>query len=180
MNGRQAKFVQEYLIDMNATQAAIRAGYSERTAYSQGQRLLKDAEVQEAVNKAKAERLERTHFDQDQVLREVSVLAFSDIRNYVVNEDGSLGLAEGAPDQAMRAVSSVKQRSRVFRDGTIERSVEFRLWDKPAIVKLAAAHFGIPQERVHNFTWDLSQATDEQLERIAAGEDPLRVMGGTR
>lgn len=48
---KQFKFVQEYLIDMNATQAAIRAGYSEKTAYSQGQRLLKKGEVQDLLNK---------------------------------------------------------------------------------------------------------------------------------
>ena len=48
---KQSKFVQEYLIDMNATQAAIRAGYSENTAYSQGQRLLKKDEVQRQLEK---------------------------------------------------------------------------------------------------------------------------------
>lgn len=49
MNKRQQLFVEEYIIDRNATQAAIRAGYSERTAYSQGQRLLKHVEVQPAI-----------------------------------------------------------------------------------------------------------------------------------
>lgn len=49
MNARQKLFVEEYLKDLNATQAAIRAGYSERTAYSQGQRLLKKVEIQNAV-----------------------------------------------------------------------------------------------------------------------------------
>lgn len=52
MNKRQERFVTEYLIDLNATQAAIRAGYSERTARSQGQRLLTKADIQEAVQKA--------------------------------------------------------------------------------------------------------------------------------
>ena len=51
LNEKQKKFVQEWLIDRNATQAAIRAGYSEKTAYSQGQRLLKKVEIQEYRDK---------------------------------------------------------------------------------------------------------------------------------
>ena len=49
MNKRQERFVLEWLRDMNATKAAIRAGYSERTAYSIGQRLLKNVEIQTAI-----------------------------------------------------------------------------------------------------------------------------------
>ena len=49
---KQARFVEEYLVDLNATQAAIRAGYSAKTAYSQGQRLLSHVEVRRAIQKA--------------------------------------------------------------------------------------------------------------------------------
>lgn len=49
MNAKQRRFAEEYLKDLNATQAAIRAGYSERTAYSQGQRLLKHVEVKNTI-----------------------------------------------------------------------------------------------------------------------------------
>lgn len=55
MNARQTRFVTEYLIDFNATQAAIRAGYSEKTAYSIGQRLLKNVEIKNAINKVREE-----------------------------------------------------------------------------------------------------------------------------
>ncbi len=57
MNARQRKFADEYLIDCNATQAAIRAGYNEKTAYSQGQRMLKNVEVKEYID----EQLEALH-----------------------------------------------------------------------------------------------------------------------
>ena len=50
LNDRQGLFVSEYIKDMNATQAAIRAGYSKKTAYSQGQRLLKNVEIKKAVD----------------------------------------------------------------------------------------------------------------------------------
>lgn len=63
LSAKQRLFVSEYLIDLNATQAAIRAGYSEKTAYSQGQRLLKHVEVQAAIEAAKTERLERTEIN---------------------------------------------------------------------------------------------------------------------
>ncbi len=55
---RQARFVEEYLLDLNATQAAIRAGYSKKTAYSQGERLLRNVEVAAAVAEAKSARSE--------------------------------------------------------------------------------------------------------------------------
>ena len=68
LNVKQQTFVAEYLIDLNATQAAIRAGYSEATAYSQGQRLLKHVEVAALIQKAMDERSERTEITADYVL----------------------------------------------------------------------------------------------------------------
>lgn len=75
LTGKQARFVAEYLIDLNATQAAIRTGYSAKTAYSQGQRLLKDVEVAAAIAAALATRSERTEITQDMVLRELWAIA---------------------------------------------------------------------------------------------------------
>ena len=65
LTDKQKRFVEEYLVDLNATQAAIRAGYSEQTAYSIGQRLLKKEAIQQAQNK----RSERTQITQDEVIR---------------------------------------------------------------------------------------------------------------
>lgn len=70
MTPKQEAFVAEYLIDLNATQAAIRAGYSEATAYSSGQRLLKDVEVAKHLATAKAERAIECGIDAAWVLRE--------------------------------------------------------------------------------------------------------------
>ena len=71
MTAKQDRFVEEYLCDLNATQAAIRAGYSKKTAYSQGQRLLKKVEMAEAIAEGQAERSERTEVTQDYVLAEI-------------------------------------------------------------------------------------------------------------
>ncbi|MEQ2653652.1 terminase small subunit [Desulfovibrio piger] len=71
LTDKQAAFVREYLVDLNATQAAIRAGYSERTAYSVGQRLLKNVEIQRAVAAAQAKRARRVEIKAEDVLRGV-------------------------------------------------------------------------------------------------------------
>ena len=62
------RFVEEYLVDLNATQAAIRAGYSKKSAHSQGARLLKDVEIADRIATAQAERSERVKVDQDYVV----------------------------------------------------------------------------------------------------------------
>lgn len=80
---QQARFVEEYLIDLNATQAATRAGYSEDTAYSQGGRLLKHVEVGKAIADAVAERSVRTKVTADRVLTELARIGFGDIRSVV-------------------------------------------------------------------------------------------------
>lgn len=67
MNAKQRKFADEYLIDCNATQAAIRAGYNEKTAYSQGQRTLKNVEVKAYID----EQLERLHNEKTADAQEV-------------------------------------------------------------------------------------------------------------
>ena len=68
MTDKQQAFVNEYLIDLNATQAAIRAGYSKKTARSQGQRLLTYADIAAATEVATKERAERTQVSQDEVI----------------------------------------------------------------------------------------------------------------
>ena len=78
LNPKQQLFVQEYLVDMNATQAAIRAGYSEATAHSQGPRLLEHAEVRKEIEKGQAERAARIQINAQWVLEkavEVHTLA---------------------------------------------------------------------------------------------------------
>lgn len=78
MTPKQARFVDEYLIDLNATQAAIRAGYSAKTAEVQGSRLLRDAKVQAAISARQTLRSERTEITQDRVLEELWAIATAD------------------------------------------------------------------------------------------------------
>lgn len=76
---KHVRFVQEYLIDLNATQAAIRAGYSAKTAEQQGPRLLGNAGIAKAIFEAEQRRSARTEIAADAVLHELSAVGFSDI-----------------------------------------------------------------------------------------------------
>lgn len=76
---RRARFAEEYSVDMNATRAAKAVGYSEKTAYSTGQRLLSNAEVIAAIEKQRAKLSERTTISAERVLAEIASLAFADI-----------------------------------------------------------------------------------------------------
>lgn len=89
LNDKQVRFVGEYLIDLNATQAAIRAGYSAKTAYSSGQRLLKNVEVQRQITAAQARRSERTKIDADWVLTRLAAEAVADLSE-IYADDGTL------------------------------------------------------------------------------------------
>ena len=79
---KQKRFVAEYLVDLNATQAAIRAGYSEKTAGQIGEQNLKKLEIQEALQKAIKDRENRTEITQDKVLDELGKVAFSKAADY--------------------------------------------------------------------------------------------------
>ncbi|PCI54147.1 MAG: terminase [Alphaproteobacteria bacterium] len=89
LNDKQTRFCEEYIIDLNATQAAIRAEYSERTAYSQGQRLLKNVEAQELITELKASRSERTKIDADWLLKRLAEEAEADVAD-LYSENGGL------------------------------------------------------------------------------------------
>lgn len=80
---KQKRFVEEYLIDLNATQAAIRAGCSQRTARQIGEENLSKPDIFFAVQEAQAKRSERTEITQDMVLQELAKIGFSDIRKIV-------------------------------------------------------------------------------------------------
>ncbi len=79
LTAKQAKFVSEYIKDLNATQAAIRSGYSAKTAYSQGQRLLKNVEVKLAIGKLSEKAFDRNEISVDRILQETAKIAFLDI-----------------------------------------------------------------------------------------------------
>ena len=74
LNDKQSKFIDEYMIDLNATQAAIRAGYSEKTAYSQGQRLLKKVEIKAELKKRQGKASEVAGVTRDEIIADLKAI----------------------------------------------------------------------------------------------------------
>jgi phage terminase small subunit len=147
---RQVRFVDEYLLDLVAAAAAVRAGYRAKSADRQAWRLLRNARVQAAIAERQRQRAERTGVDQVRVLNELELLAFSDLTHYRIDDRGRVTLAPGAPAEAMRALRSIKQRVRVTGKGKhreVIQEIELQLWDKVQPLKLAGQHVGLFAER---------------------------------
>ena len=104
---RQEQFVAEYLVDLNATQAAIRAGYSEKTARQQGARLLSNVYIQAAIAQARQEQQQRTQVTADSVVKEAALIAFADARELVQHVVGSCRHCHGEGFKFQRTVSEM-------------------------------------------------------------------------
>lgn len=144
LNEKQARFVEEYLVDLNATQAAIRAGYSEKTARTQGQRLLTNADIQAAVSEAQKTRSARTQITQDRVIQEIARLGLSDIRG-AFSVGGSLLPPSEWSDDLSAAVASIEvdQRKEPGEDGEHYTVTKLKLWDKNAALEKLCKHLGL-------------------------------------
>lgn len=145
MTRKQDRFVKEYLIDLNATQAAIRAGYSPKTANEQGARLLANVSVQEAIAKAMAERSKRTGISQDRVIQELARIAFVNPQNVIDSEDASV--REDATEDDLACIQSVKVKTMSGEKGSsVER--EIKLNDKMKALELLGKHLGMFKDKV--------------------------------
>lgn len=145
MTKKQKLFVEEYLIDLNATQAAIRAGYSAKTAQEQASRLLSNVMVQESIARAMAERSKRTGINQDRVIQELARIAFVNPQNVIDSEDASV--REDATEDDLACIQSVKVKTMSGEKGSsIEREV--RLNDKMKALELLGKHLGMFKDKL--------------------------------
>lgn len=149
LNPKQLRFIDEYLVDCNGTQAVIRAGYATRGADVQATRLLADARIAAELVRRGIERSAKTGLEIDAVLQELAVLSFSDVRNFRLGSDGELALREGVPDDAWRAVASVEYKIRKIGELETERTIRFKLWDKNAALEKAMKYLGLLKEGAH-------------------------------
>jgi phage terminase small subunit len=104
LTAKQQRFVDEYLIDLNATQAAIRAGYSKKTADQQASRLLTNVKVGEYLAKRRNDLQGRVEISQDMVLRELAKIGFSDIRKVVRWGETMVSMVDGEEGEAEEMV----------------------------------------------------------------------------
>lgn len=109
LNPKQQRFVDEYLVDLNATQAAIRAGYSPNTAAEQGYDHLRKPQIQLAIEKARREQQERTGITADRVLREIAAVALADARELVEVKTGCCRCCYGEGHKYQRTVGEMNR-----------------------------------------------------------------------
>jgi phage terminase small subunit len=135
---KQQRFADEYLVDLNACQAAIRAGYSPRSARSQGYRLLTNDDIQELIQKGAAERSKRCEVDADRVLTEAARLAFSDMRDFISWGPNGVTLrpSDELSDDAAACISEIVETR--TKDGA--RTIRFKLHDKKGSLELVGKH----------------------------------------
>ena len=142
INNKQKLFVDEYLKDLNATQAAIRAGYSAKTAYAIGDKLLKKTEVQQALTVAMSRREKRTHITQDRVLQELARLAFFDPRK-MFHGDGSPKAIHELDDDTAAAISGLDVVNVGNSEIGIGQVLKYKIADKGAALANAMRHLGM-------------------------------------
>ena len=145
LTGKQKRFVEEYLIELNATQAAIRAGYSPNTAKDIGCENLAKPNIRACIDKEIAERSKRTGINQDRVIRELARLAFVNANDVIDMEEATL--KDGATEDDTAAIASVKVKSIPTKEGEgIER--EIKLTDKLKALELLGKHLGMFKDKV--------------------------------
>lgn len=145
MTAKQKRFVEEYLIDLNATQAAIRAGYSPGTAGSIGNENLKKPEIRARIDKAMAERSKRIGINQDRVLYELAKLAFVNPADVINFEEATIRSDATAEDLA--CIQSVKVKTMSGDKGDMTER-EVRMYDKKAALELLGKHLGMFRDKV--------------------------------
>lgn len=160
---KQKVFVEEYLIDLNATQAAIRAGYSPDTAQEQSSRLLSNVMVKAAVDKAMAERSRRTGVNADRVLLELAKIGFANITD-VVDVD-TAKVREDAKEEDLACIQSIKIKPTEY--GT-ER--EIKMYDKKAALVDIGKHLGMFKDKL-----ELSGGLENEKTKL---DDLLQQMRG--
>lgn len=151
LTAKQKKFVEEYLIDLNATQAAIRAGYSTESAKEIGCENLTKPNIKTEIDKAMAERSRRTGISQDRVLRELAKIAFVNPGD-VINLNQAT-VKSDAKEEDLAAIASVKIKNIPTEDGEITER-EIKLCDKLKALDLLGKHLGI---------YDKKDAEDKNL-----------------
>lgn len=158
---RQSLFSNEYLVDFNAKQATIRAGYSARTAEQQGCKLLSMVKVQEKIAELTAERSSENKATIERIIKELCAIAFTKLTDIVyVNDQGKATVKPTAEltDAQQRAIESISQT---------QYGVKIKMHDKTKAIELLGRHLGMWLDRVEVNKGDkASSLTEDQLRAI--------------
>ena len=170
LTNKQKKFIDEYLVDLNATQAAIRAGYKEKAAYRTGAENLRKPQIQEEIQKRMQERQQRTEVTQDMVVKELAAIAFSRATDYVeIRSNGVCSTVVIKPttdlsDQQIRAISGIKEGA---------NGIEIKLNDKEKALELLGRHLGMWNDKLDIKT----PAIDDSIQEMEEYFEQLKESG---
>ena len=151
LNAKQERFVAEYVANPNASEAARRAGYSQKTAYSIGQRLLKHVEVKAAIDAGLQQLHSRIELSAERTRQEIARVAYGDIRK-LVDDAGNLRPLQDLDDHTAATVASVEVRTE--RDPEDESKVttvtKVKTWDKMRALDMAGRYHGMFKDRIEH------------------------------
>jgi len=163
---KQARFVEEYLVDANGKAAAIRAGYSPKTAEVQASRLLRSPKVRVPFEDAMQARSKRTEVTADRVVTEYAMISFANMRDYWPRTGETIDLQRLDRDRTA-AVKEIIIDEFVDQAGTLHRRTRLKLHDKRAALDSLARHLGMFVDRsVHEATFEhrvLMMTSEERL-----------------
>jgi len=162
---KQERFVAEYLIDYNATKAAIRAGYSKKTARVQAAQLLAKLNIARAFTESQKRITERLELTAENVLEEIRRVAFCDSRAFFTAKGELKSIAKLDPEQGSALAGfEVIIKNAEAGDGKTDKVHRIKLWDKTRALEMAAKYFGLLQERVDH-TGEIAFRWQEPNER---------------
>lgn len=179
LSGKQKAFIAEYLVDLNAKQAAIRAGYSKKTAAKIGSDNLARQCIQEGIAKAQKKREKRTEVTQDMVINELAKGGFYNIRD-AYDENGYLLPIQLMPSAISSCIVGVKVSERWEGKGEHAEKIvttEIKLMDKKGSLHLLGQHLGmfgqnvkvtakVDHEHNHKHQHEVVPSTDSFIEQF--------------
>lgn len=183
LTDKQAAFVEEYLTDFNATQAALRAGYSEKSARAIGAENLTKPDISEAIK----QRLNESAMLAEEVLSRLAAHARGNLADFItVTDDGpTFDFAKAERLGKMHLIKKLRTKKRMYKEGKGDDAIpvtvietDLELYDAQSALQLIGKHHGLFTDRVDHIVKniDLTKLTGEQLDRIAAGEDLIQVI----
>jgi phage terminase small subunit len=156
LTDKQEQFCREYLLDFNATQAAIRAGYSKRTANEQGARLLANVSVQNFLQ-IKKEKLEsKSDITREKVLAEYAKLAFFNVQD-MLTVDNALRPIRDLDANVAAAIVGIDTQDMTVEDMVIGKTIKLKLADKRAALDSICRVLGYNSPDKIEGTFDLSK-----------------------
>lgn len=141
---KQQKFVDEYLTDLNATQAAIRAGYSQKTAKEQAARLLTNVNIAAEIERQRKKTQKKLEIRRERVIEELAAIAFANGTDYakIISVDGQASVAftptENLTPEKRKAIAGIKET---------QSGMEVKLHDKLRAIEMLDKYLGLFEQQ---------------------------------